>query len=94
MIRYFSILVCIAGVAVAADAVGAQPGAPVEVVLYSDFQCPFCGRFVQETFSDLRTAYVDVGKVQVAFRHVPLPIHDRAERAAEAAECAATQGKF
>jgi protein-disulfide isomerase len=68
--------------------------APVVVVSFSDFECPFCIRFAKDVFPALRTDYVDSGRVQFAFRHLPLPIHARAERAAGAAECAAGQGRF
>jgi protein-disulfide isomerase len=69
--------------------------APVALVIYSDFQCPYCGRFAQDTWPSLDTKYVRSGKVQVAFRHFPLEtIHPFALGAAEAAECAGQQGQF
>lgn len=68
--------------------------AKVGILMFSDFQCPYCGRFASGTMPTLRKRYVDKGLVRVAFRHMPLPIHNFAERAAEGAECAAEQGKF
>lgn len=68
--------------------------APVVVIEFSDFQCPFCGRFAKEVLPQIREAYVDTGRVQLAFRHLPLRRHDRARRAAEAGECSTAQGKF
>ena len=68
--------------------------APVVMIEFSDFQCPFCGKATKETLPELRAAYVDTGRVQLAFRHLPLPIHPRARPAAEVAACAATQGRF
>lgn len=68
--------------------------AKVALIEYSDFQCPFCGRFARETLPQLDEKYVRPGKVLVAFRHLPLPIHALAQRAAEAAECAGQQNKF
>jgi protein-disulfide isomerase len=67
-------------------------GAPVTVVEFSDFQCPFCAR-VNPTLAKLQEAYA--GKVRVVFRDLPLlNIHKNAGHAAEAAHCANDQGKF
>ena len=71
-----------------------QPASPLVLIVFSDFQCPFCGQFATETLPALRTDYVDSGKVQVVFRNLPLVTHARARRAAEAGECAARQSKF
>ena len=68
--------------------------AKVALVVYSDFQCPYCGRFEHDVFPALNAKYVQPGKILVAFRQFPLPIHPYAEKAAEAAECASKQGKF
>jgi protein-disulfide isomerase len=72
-----------------------DPNAPVVVLEFSDLECPYCGRFSTEILPDLKKAHLDSGQVQLVFRHLPLTaIHPRAERAAEAAACAAKQGKF
>ena len=79
--------------------VGAQgervrgPGqAPVTIVEFSDFHCPFCRR-VQGTLDRLRATYGD--KVRLVYRDFPLDVtHAGARRAAEAARCAGEQGKF
>ena len=72
-----------------------DPNAPVVIIEFSDFECPFCAKFVKEIFPELKAKYIDTGEVQFVFRHLPLTaIHKRARRAAEAAECAATKGKF
>jgi len=69
--------------------------AKVALIIYSDFQCPFCGRFAHDTWPALDSKYVGTGKVKVAFRQFPLEaIHPFALGAAEAAECAGNQGKF
>jgi protein-disulfide isomerase len=65
--------------------------APISVVLFSDFQCPFCGR-VEPAISELEKAYP--GKVRVAWKNYPLPFHNNAKPAAEAALAANEQGKF
>ena len=68
--------------------------AKVTVYEFSDFQCPFCAKFYKETFSQLKAKYIDTGKIKLVFRHFPLPFHQNAQKAAEAAECANRQGKF
>jgi protein-disulfide isomerase len=69
---------------------GAQ--APVTVIEFSDFHCPFCGK-VQPTLSQVLARYGD--KVKLVYRHLPIDqLHPQARRAAEAAACANEQGKF
>ena len=74
--------------------VSGSRGAKVAMIVYSDFQCPFCGKFARETLPAVERQYVDSGKLLLAFRQYPLPIHNFAEKAAEASLCAAKQGKF
>jgi protein-disulfide isomerase len=72
-----------------------QASARVVLIEFSDFQCPFCGRYVRETYAELQREFVDTGKVRYAFRSFPLEsIHPLAFKAAEAGECAREQGKF
>ena len=69
--------------------------APVTIVEFSDFQCPFCGRHFNQTMGLLDKEYISTGKVKYVFRHFPLErIHPQAFKASEAAECASAQGKF
>jgi protein-disulfide isomerase len=68
--------------------------ARVGIVAFSDFQCPFCGRFARDIFPELDRDYIQTGKLRFVFRHLPLRIHDAAFYAATAAECAAREGKF
>lgn len=72
-----------------------EKNAKVTIVEFSDFQCPYCGRFYEQTLPSIQKDYIDTGKVKLAFRHFPLDnIHDYAIPAAEASECANEQGKF
>ncbi len=68
--------------------------AKVTMVEFSDFECPFCGRFYSETLSQLITEYVDTGKMKIYYRHYPLSFHPKAVPLAHASECANDQGKF
>jgi protein-disulfide isomerase len=63
-------------------------------IMISDFQCPYCKQFHDESFDALRKEYVATGKVRMAYINFPLPIHQNAWPAAEAAMCAGAQGKF
>ena len=68
--------------------------APLAVIVFSDFQCPFCAHFADTTFRELDSDYIADGKVVFAFRHLPLSHHTQAFAAASAATCAGRQGKF
>ena len=82
--------------AVVSDApVLGQPDAPVTLVEFSDYQCPFCRQFFATTFPELKRDYIDTGKVRYVFRDFPLDrLHPQARKAAEAAHCAGDQGKY
>jgi len=67
--------------------------APVVVVEYADFQCPYCEQFVAGAGRQLKENYVDQGQVRFVFRHLAF-IGDESTWAAEAAECANEQGRF
>ena len=71
-----------------------RPDAPVTMVEFTDYQCPYCRRFEAETFPRLKRVYVDTGKLRFIVRDLPLEIHSSAQPAAVAAHCAAEQGKF
>jgi protein-disulfide isomerase len=69
--------------------------APVTIVEFSDYQCPFCQRFFQETKPLIDQEYVDTGKVRFVYKDFPIDsIHAQARPAAEAAECAGEQGAY
>ncbi|MEK7145710.1 MAG: thioredoxin domain-containing protein, partial [Patescibacteria group bacterium] len=71
------------------DSVLGSPDAPITIVEFSDYQCPYCNSFWSETFPQIKTNYIDTGKVKFVYRDYPLPSHPQAQLAAEAAECAA-----
>ncbi len=71
-----------------------QKDAPVTIVEYSDFQCPFCQSFFENAYKKIITDYVDTGKAKIIFKQFPLYFHQNAQKAAEASECAGEQGKF
>lgn len=71
-----------------------DPNARVWIVEASDFQCPFCKNFHDETYPQLLRDYVKPGKVRIAYLNFPLGMHPHAEQAAEAAMCASVQDKF
>lgn len=67
--------------------------AKVTVVEFTDYECPFCGRYFNETYRPLLEAYE--GRIRYVVRNFPITtIHANAQKAAEAAECAHAQGKF
>lgn len=77
------------------DAVMGDSNAPVTIVEFSDYQCPFCKRFRDQTLDQLKAEYIDTGKAKFIYRDFPLTsIHQYAQKAAEATECADDQGMF
>ena len=67
--------------------------APVTIIEFGDYQCPFCKRFYDETFPQIQETYE--GQLRLVFRDMPLTsIHPQAQKAAEASECADDQGHF
>ena len=77
----------------AADHVRGDKNAPVTIIEYSDFECPFCQRF-HTTMKELMADSAYAGKVKWVFRNFPLSFHANAMPAAIAAECAGLQNKF
>lgn len=69
--------------------------APVVLVLYSDFHCPYCSTFAREGFAFIKNEYVEKGRVQVIFRHFPIASNGASARlAAMAAECSREHSLF
>lgn len=82
-----------ATVSVDDDPVLGDPNAPVTIVEFSDYECPFCKRHFDQTYPQLKTDYIETGKVKLVFRDLPLSFHDPlATKEAIAANCAREQG--
>ena len=71
-----------------------DPDAPVTIVEYTDYQCPFCQRHHSQTYGSIVSEYVDQGLVRYVFKDFPLNFHPQAEIAAVAARCAGEQDSF
>ena len=78
-------------VAAANGAAKGPASAPIEIIEFSDFQCPFCQR-ANPTVTQVLNTYGD--RIHFVYRHFPLGNHPNARPAAEASQCAAEQGKF
>lgn len=76
------------------DAVLGSATAPITIIEFSDYQCPFCGRFYNDAFKKINEQYIKTGKAKLVYRDFPLEFHQFAQKAAEASECAHEQGKF
>lgn len=77
------------------DPVLGNADAPVTIIEFSDFECPFCKQYHDTTFKQIKQTYIDTGKVKYIFKDFPLSqLHPRAQASAEAAQCANDQGKF
>jgi protein-disulfide isomerase len=75
-------------------AVYGTPDAKVTIVEFSDYQCPFCAQYSNDTFPQLEREYIDTGRVRYVFRDFPIEsAHPQAFKAHEAAHCAGEQGK-
>jgi protein-disulfide isomerase len=66
--------------------------APITIIEFGDYQCPYCEEWYQQTYQQLLAAYP--GKIRFVYRDLPLPFHPEAIPAAEAADCAGEQGAY
>lgn len=74
--------------------IAGRDSAPVWIIVISDFQCPFCKRWHEETQPRIEANYVRSGKARIAYINLPISSHRNAQPAHEAAMCAAEQGAF
>jgi protein-disulfide isomerase len=85
----------LAHVSVSGNPMLGNPEAPLTLIEFSDYQCPYCRRFFETTLPALKTEYIDTGKLRYIFRAFPLDrLHPQARKAAEAAHCAQEQGQY
>jgi hypothetical protein len=71
-----------------------EVNAPVTIVEFSDYECPYCTRHFEQTYGQIVSEYVDTGKVKLVFMDFPLSFHTKAIPAAQAARCAGEQGDY
>ena len=74
------------------DPVLGDKNAPLTIVEFSDYECPFCKRSFNDVLPELKKNYIDTGKLKLVYRDFPLSFHANAHKEAEAAECARSQG--
>jgi protein-disulfide isomerase len=74
------------------DPVFGDKNAPLTLIEFSDYECPFCKSFYEDTLPQLKKDYIDTGKVKLVYRDMPLGFHENAHKEAQAAECAREQG--
>jgi protein-disulfide isomerase len=69
--------------------------APLTMVEFTDYQCPYCGRFETTTFPEIKKNFIDTGKLRLILRDLPLgDMHPFALKAAQSVHCAGDQGKY
>ena len=73
------------------SAIAGDISAPITIVEFSDFQCPYCAKFYENAYKELKSKYISTGKVKLYFRHLPLSFHPGAMPAAIATECVREQ---
>jgi len=74
------------------DAILGDENAKLTILEFSDYECPFCKKFVDGAYPEIKEKYIDTGKVNLVFRDFPLGFHKDAMAASLAAECAKDQG--
>jgi protein-disulfide isomerase len=85
----------IANVSLSGNPMLGNKDAPITLIEFSDYQCPYCAQLAQAAWPSLKAEYIDTGKVRYVFRDFPLDhIHLHARKVAEAAHCTGDQGKF
>ncbi len=82
------------GVRIDDDPIKGDKNAPITIIEFSDYECPFCKRSNDQVISKIDEEYIKTGKVRLVFRDFPLGFHKKAIPAAVAANCAGEQGKY
>ena len=68
--------------------------APITIVEFSDFECPYCQRFHQQVLNPLQEQYIDTGLVRFVHKDLPLPFHAQADLSARVARCATDDAEY
>lgn len=74
------------------DPIMGDKNAKITIIEFSDYECPFCKSFYDDTLPQIKKEYIDTGKAKLVLRDLPLSFHQNAPKEAEAAECAREQG--
>lgn len=74
------------------DPVLGDKDAKVTLIDFTDYECPFCKRYFDDTFSQIKKEYIDTGKIKYIVRDLPLSFHQNAHKESQAAECARELG--
>jgi len=74
------------------DPILGDANAPLTIIEFSDYECPFCKRSFNQVLPELKKNYIDTGKVKLVFRDLPLSFHANANKEAQAANCVRDQG--
>lgn len=83
-----------ASIPISASPLLGNENATMTVVLFSDFECPYCGQFARDTFPEIKAKYIDTGRVRFVYKQFPLDTHEYAHIAAQASLCAHDQDAF
>lgn len=83
-----------ASVSTLGNASQGEADAPLTLVEFTDYQCPFCRRFHEQSYPQLKAEYIDTGKLRYVVRDLPLPFHGDARLAAKAVHCAGEQDRY
>jgi len=83
-----------ASVSIDDDPMIGSESAPLVIVEFSDYECPFCARFYGDTLTKIKEDYIETDKLRFVYRDFPLPFHKNGVRAAGAANCAGEQGRY
>ena len=71
-----------------------QSSAPLTIVEFSDYQCPYCSQFQNTIFPKLKQEFIDQGLLRFIHKDLPIPFHEQAEESAKVARCAQRQNAF
>ena len=81
-------------ISIAGRPVLGEPDAPLTMVEFVDYECPYCRRFFDGAYARLKREYIDPGKLRLVVKDLPLEFHPQARQAAQAAHCAGEQGQY